>query len=117
MLNNNGYVTEGSGENVFIYRKEVLYTTPAYMGILEGVTRETVINLACSEGIEVKEAPFTRHDLYVADECFLTGTAAEIIPVIKADDRIIGNGRPGPVATRLISIFRELTRKEGTPIY
>ncbi len=116
MLTGNGYVSEGSGDNVFIYRKGVLLTPPPYLGILEGITRATIMELAREEGIEVREQPFTRHDVYVADECFLTGTAAEVIPVIEVDGRAIGSGTPGPVTRRLIQLFRELTRTEGVPL-
>ncbi len=116
MLTANGYVSEGSGDNVFIYRKGTLFTPPPYLGILEGVTRAAIIELARADGIEVLEQPFTRHDVYVADECFLTGTAAEVIPVIEVDGRTIGSGTPGPVTRRLIKLFRDLTCTEGVPL-
>ncbi len=116
MLTGDGYVSEGSGDNIFIYRKGVLMTPPPYLGILEGITRAAVIDLARGEGITVQEAPFTRHDLYVSDECFLTGTAAEVIPVIEVDARAIGSGRPGPVTRRLMELFRNLTATEGVPL-
>lgn len=117
MLTSNWYITEGSGDNVFIYRKGILFTTPIYLGILEGITREVVIDLACREGIPVKEEPFTRHDLYVCDECFLTGTAAEIIPVVNADGRSIGDGKPGALTNRLIRLFHETVQQDGVPVY
>jgi len=113
MMTSQGYVCEGSGDNIFIYRKGKLITPPPYLGILEGITREAIIDLAAEEGIQVEEVPFTRHDLYVADECFLTGTAAEVIPVTEADNRVIGDGKPGVVTRLLMERFRELTRKEG----
>lgn len=113
MLSQNGYITEGSGDNIFIYRKGTLYTTPAYLGILEGITRQAVLDLARAEGMPVREEPFTRHDVYVCDECFLTGTAAEVIPVIEVDGRVIGSGAPGPVTLKLMRLFRELTLREG----
>ncbi len=116
MLSQNGYITEGSGDNIFIYRKGALRTAPPYLGILEGVTREAVMELACDEGIPVREEPFTRHDVYVCDECFLTGTAAEIIPVIEVDGRVIGSGAPGPVTLRLMKLFRRLVQNEGTVV-
>ncbi len=116
MMTAQGYICEGSGDNIFIYRKGKLMTPPPYLGILEGITRDTIIKLASNEGIHVEEVPFTRHDLYVADECFLTGTAAEVIPVNKVDGRIIGNGKPGPVTLCLIERFQEVTRKEGFPL-
>lgn len=116
MMNSQGFICEGTGDNIFIYRKGRLITPPVYLGILEGITRETVIELAAKEGIQVAEEPFTRHDLYVADECFLTGTAAEVIPVIEVDMRIIGSGKPGPITRRLMEKFRELTQNEGIPL-
>jgi len=116
MMTPQGYICEGSGDNIFIYRKGKLITPPPYLGILEGITREAIMELARQEGIPVEEAPFTRHDLYVADECFLTGTAAEVIPVTEADTRTIGNGRPGPVTRRLMDRFTELTQHEGVPL-
>jgi len=116
MLTNQGYICEGTGDNIFIYRRGELLTPPAYLGILEGITREAIIELAKQEGIPLREVPFTRHDLYVSDECFLTGTAAEVIPVIEVDQRQIGDGIPGPVTGRLIELFRNLTQHEGTPL-
>ncbi len=116
MTNSQGYISEGTGDNIFIYRKGKLITPPPYLGILEGITREAVIELAHEEGIPLQEAPFTRHDVYVADECFLTGTAAEVIPVIEADMRTIGTGKPGPVTRTLMEKFRELTQTTGTPL-
>lgn len=116
MTNSQGYISEGTGDNIFIYRKGKLITPPPYLGILEGITREAVIELAQEEGIPLQEAPFTRHDVYVADECFLTGTAAEVIPVIEADMRTIGTGKPGPVTRTLMEKFRELTQTTGTPL-
>lgn len=113
MLTANGYVSEGSGDNVFIYRKGTLITPPTYLGALEGITRGVIMELAREEDIPVQERPFTRHDVYVAEECFLTGTAAEVIPVIEVDSRLIGSGKPGPVTRRLITRFRELTGKVG----
>jgi branched-chain amino acid aminotransferase len=117
MLNAEGYVVECTGDNVFFVRDGVVVTPPVHMGILEGVTRNTVIDLARELGITVKEEVFTRHDLYIADECFLTGTAAEVIPVVTIDRRVIGNGRPGPVTQKLIGEFRRVTGILGTPIY
>jgi len=116
MLSNQGYICEGSGDNIFIIRKGKLITPPSHLGILVGITREAVISLAGQENIPVQEIPFTRHDLYVADECFLTGTAAEVIPVIEADNRVIGSGRPGPLTCRLMEMFRDLTQTTGVPL-
>lgn len=117
MLNQEGYVAEATGDNIFLVKNGVLITPPPYVGILEGITRNAVMELAARQGIEVREAVFTRHDVYTADECFLTGTAAEIIPVVKLDGRPIGQGRPGPVTKGLMRAFHELTRVEGEPIY
>lgn len=116
MLTGNGYVSEGSGDNIFIYRKGTLITPPPYLGILEGITREAVMSLARAEGIPVLETPFTRHDVYVAEECFLTGTAAEVIPVIEVDSRAVGTGAPGAVTRRLMELFHNLTQTEGVPL-
>lgn len=116
MLTGEGFVTEGSGDNIFIYRRETLVTPPPYLGILEGITRAVVLELARREGIPVQETPFTRHDVYVADECFLTGTAAEVIPVIEVDSRTVGDGKPGPATRLLMKMFRVLTQTEGVEI-
>jgi branched-chain amino acid aminotransferase len=117
MLNHEGYVTEGTGDNIFIVKKGVLYTPPTYVGILEGITRNTVMELAEKRGIKVVEKVFTRADLYIADECFLTGTAAEVIPVIEVDNRRIGTGEPGRITLELIKDFRALTKVDGPEIY
>ncbi|MGQ9532670.1 MAG: branched-chain-amino-acid transaminase [Desulfotomaculales bacterium] len=117
MLNNEGYVAEATGDNVFIVKNGSLVTPPPYAGLLEGITRNAVIGLARARAIPVYETLFTRHDLYVADECFLTGTAAEVIPVVRIDGRTIGDGKPGKVTSLLIRDFRELTRHDGVPIY
>jgi len=110
MLNHKGEVAECSGDNIFLVRRNVLLTPPIDAGILEGVTREAVIELARESGREVREIALTRYDIYTADECFLTGTAAEVIPVVKLDDRRIGDGKPGPVTRELIERFKRLTR-------
>jgi branched-chain amino acid aminotransferase len=117
MLNAEGYVVECSGDNIFFVKNNVIVTPPTYLGILEGVTRNTVIDLARELGITVEEKVFTRHDLYTAEECFLTGTAAEVIPVVKIDQRIVGNGHPGTVTQKLIEEFHHVTNVLGTPIY
>jgi branched-chain amino acid aminotransferase len=117
MLNAEGYVVECSGDNIFFIKKNVVVTPPVHIGILEGVTRNTVIELARDVGLVVEEKMFTRHDLYTADECFLTGTAAEVIPVVKIDRRVIGTGHPGTVTQKLIEGFHRTTSISGTPIY
>ncbi|HBT46463.1 MAG TPA: branched-chain amino acid aminotransferase [Peptococcaceae bacterium] len=117
LLNREGYVAEATGDNIFIVKDGHLYTPPAYIGLLEGITRNTVMELARKLGIPAEEKVFTRHEVYTADECFLTGTAAEVIPVVRLDDRPIGDGRPGPITRRLISSFRELTMTEGAEIF
>ena len=100
MINNNGYVTECTTENIFIVKNGLLITPPLYVGILEGITRDTVMNLAKEDGITVREEPYTVHDIYISDECFVTGTGAEIIPVINIDGRLVGDGKPGPVTKK-----------------
>lgn len=116
MLTIDGYVAEGTGENIFIVKKGVILTPPAHMGILKGITRQVVINLACESGIPVREEVLTLHDVYTADECFITGTAAEIMPVVKLDGRTIGEGVPGPITKALIKKFRQYTQQTGEPI-
>jgi branched-chain amino acid aminotransferase len=117
MLNAEGYVVECSGDNIFFLKDNVIVTPPTHLGILEGVTRNTVIDLARELGITVEEKVFTRHDLYTAEECFLTGTAAEVIPVVKIDQRTVGNGSPGTVTQKLIEEFHHVTNVLGTAIY
>ena len=117
MLNAEGYVVECSGDNIFFVKDGTVVTPPTHIGILEGVTRNTVIDLARNLGLVVEEKIFTRHDLYTADECFLTGTAAEVIPVVKIDRRVIGNGSPGVVTRKLIEEFHHITSLVGSPIY
>jgi branched-chain amino acid aminotransferase len=111
MLNHKGEVAECTGDNIFLVKNGVLKTPPPDAGILEGITRNAVLRLACEGGIEAQEVTMIRHDLYVADECFLTGTAAEIIPVVSLDGRPIGDGKPGPMTKRLLEAFRALTRR------
>ncbi len=117
MLNQEGYVAECTGDNIFIVKNGVLKTPPPHAGILEGVTRNAVMELARKRGIPVTEPMLTRYDLFTADECFLTGTAAELIPVVKIDDRIIGNGKPGPIFLQLLQDFHELVKVDGIDIY
>ena len=113
LLNSQGYVTECTGENIFAVRGRDLVTPPPYVGILKGITRDTVMRIARELSLSVREEPFTRHDLYTAHEVFLTGTAAEIVPVSTIDSRRIGEGRPGPVTLGLMKEFKKLTPKEG----
>jgi len=110
MLNHKGEVAECSGDNVFLVKGGVLRTPSIEAGILEGITRNTVIELAREAKIKVEEIPLTRHDVYTADECFLTGSAAEIIPVVKVDARPIGNGKPGAMTKQLREAFQRLVR-------
>ncbi len=117
ILNDQGYVAEGSGDNVFIIKDEVIYTPPGYVGALEGITRQAIIEIAQELGYVVKEEPFTRHDVYVADEVFLTGTAAEVIAVVKVDGRVIGEGVPGKHTKRLLEEFRRRVVSEGVKVY
>jgi branched-chain amino acid aminotransferase len=109
MLNHKGEVAECTGDNIFIVKRKALMTPPADAGILEGITRNAVMRLARDAGMEVREPTMTRHDIYTADECFLTGTAAEIVPVVSLDGRTIGKGEPGPVTQDLLRRFRKLT--------
>jgi len=113
MLSHSGYVTEATGENLFIVTGRRVLTPPPYIGVLRGITRATVMELARCQGLEVSEELLTRHDLFNAKECFLTGTAAEIVPVVKIDGRTIGAGKPGPVTKKLQTQFRQLTKTEG----
>ncbi|HEX3016085.1 MAG TPA: branched-chain-amino-acid transaminase, partial [Desulfobacteria bacterium] len=117
MLSQEGYVCEGTGDNIFIVKQGVLMTPPVYVGVLEGITRNTVLEIGRELGYTTKEELFTRHDLYNAEEVFLTGTAAEMIPVSKVDGRVIGSGKPGEVFNRVLPAFRELTKVNGPKIY
>ena len=112
MLNEDGIVTECTVSNIFMIKDEVLYTPPTYVGALDGITRRTVISLAKEMGIEVQEREFTLFNLYNADECFLTGTGAEIIAVKEVDERVIGEGRMGDMTRRLLHRFREYVRED-----
>jgi branched-chain amino acid aminotransferase len=117
MLNEQGYVAECTGDNLFVVKNSLLLTPPVNSGILEGVTRQVVLELARQNGFPIREQDLTRYDIFVADECFLTGTAAEVIPAVQLDRRTIGTGQPGPVTLKLMEDFRGLTRSTGTPIY
>jgi branched-chain amino acid aminotransferase len=107
MYNHEGFVAEATGDNVFIVRDGVIYTPPCQAGSLEGITRAVVIRLAKQEGIPVVERDLTRFDLYVSDEFFLTGTAAEVIGIVEIDGRVVGSGKPGPITLRLRTMFFE----------
>lgn len=111
MLNHKGEVAECTGDNIFLVRGGKLLTPPIDACILEGVTRDAVMELARGAGIEVREIPLTKHDVYIADECFLTGSAAEVVPVVKVDSRTIGDGTPGPITRDLAARFHKLTRE------
>lgn len=117
MLNVQGYVAEGSGDNVFIVKGNKLITPPSSAGALEGITRNAILELGKELGYDVREELFTRHDMYVADEVFLTGTAAEVISVTTVDGRQIGNGKPGPCTNSLLTEFRRLVVQDGEKIY
>jgi branched-chain amino acid aminotransferase len=113
MLSNEGYVTECTGDNIFIIKDGALITPPAHAGILEGITRDVILEIARSKKVQATEELFTRHEVFVADECFLTGTAAEIVPVVKVDGRVIGGGTAGKNTLMFMSEFRKLTKTDG----
>jgi branched-chain amino acid aminotransferase len=117
MLNAEGFVAECTGDNLFIVKKGALLTPPLSAGALYGITRGVVMELAEEEGLAVSEPNLTRYDLFNADECFLTGTGAEIVPVVKIDGRVIGTGKPGPITRKLEEEYRTLTKNSGDPIY
>ena len=117
MLNHLGYVAEATGDNVFIVRNGHIITPPVHTGILEGITREVVFELAGMMNQPLHEEDITLYQVYTADECFLTGTAAEIVPVATVDGRAIGDGRPGPITKRLMERFKEVTLTEGVPVW
>lgn len=117
MLNEEGYVAECTGDNIFIVKRGEIYTPPVYAGSLRGITWQAVLDIAAELGFKVTVQQLTRYDLYTADEFFLTGTAAEVIAAVKLDNRIIGDGTPGPITNKIIARFRELAGSTGTPIY
>jgi len=116
MLNAEGYVAECTGDNIFMVKGGQLLTPPLSAGALYGITRAVVMELARQNGLAVSEPNLTRHDFFNADECFLTGTGAEIIAVVKIDGRVIGRGKPGTVTEKLVAQFRQLTQVSGEPI-
>jgi len=117
MLNSQGHVAECTGDNLFIVKDGALATPPTWAGILVGITRAAVMELAAKRGVAICEKVLVLPDLYAADECFLTGTAAEIVPVVKIDGRLIGTGEPGPVTEKLRAAFVELTKTDGHVVY
>jgi branched-chain amino acid aminotransferase len=114
MLNDQGFVAECTADNIFIVHKGEIITPAASQGALKGVTRSTIFDIARDLGVPIREADLTRYDIWVADECFLTGTGAEVVPTVKLDGRVIGDGRPGPVTKRVLEAFRKRVLVEGT---
>lgn len=117
MLNHDGIVAECTGDNIFIVKDEVIYTPPIHVGILDGITRNLVIEIAKQLGYQVQEKEFTLFNVYNADECFLTGTAAEAIPVTSVDGRVIGDGVAGAITSKLLKAFKAYANSNGTSIY
>jgi branched-chain amino acid aminotransferase len=117
LLNAEGFVAECTGDNLFIVKEGQLLTPPLSAGALYGITRRVVMEIAAESGLPVSEPNLTRYDLFNADECFLTGTGAELVPVVKIDGRVIGTGKPGPITARLETQYRALTKASGEPIY
>ena len=113
MFTASGYVAECTGDNIFIIKDGSLVTPPAYLGILKGITRAAVMDIGKKIGLEAKEEVLTRHNLFTANECFLTGTAAEIMPVVSVEERTIGNAKPGKTTLKLMQEFRKLTKVDG----
>ena len=117
MLNEAGYIAECTADNFFMVKGGTLFTPPVSAGALRGITRGTILELAEDMGVPIKETELTRYDVFVADECFLTGTGAEMVGVVKVDSRVIADGKPGPMTQALLEKFRQLTRSTGTPIF
>jgi len=117
MLNAQGFVAECTGDNIFIVKSGQMFTPPLSAGALYGITRAVVMDLARKGGVPVSEPNLTRYDLFNADECFLTGTGAELIPIVKIDGRLIGTGKPGPLTGKLVEKYHALTKTSGEPIY
>ena len=117
MLNAEGFVAECTGDNIFIVKGDSLLTPPLSAGALYGITRQVVMDLAAQSGMKVSEPNLTRYDLFNADECFVTGTGAEVVPVVKIDGRIVGTGKPGAVTANLVAQYHALTKSSGEPIY
>ncbi len=117
MLNSEGFVSECTGDNIFMVKQGQLLTPPLSASALYGITRKVVLDLATEAGIPTGEPNLTRYDLFNADECFLTGTGAELVPVVKIDGRVIGSGKPGPITRMLVERYHALTKVSGEPIY
>lgn len=117
MMNAQGYVTEGSGDNIFIVKNGVVTTPPCYLGALEGITRQAIIELCGKLDIPLKEEPFSMHDVYIADEVFFTGTAAEVIAAREIDGRTIGKGQAGPITLQLLEEFRKIVEIDGYKVW
>jgi branched-chain amino acid aminotransferase len=116
MLNEQGYVGECTGDNVFIVKRGIVSTPTIASGALDGITRQAVIELLVEMGVTIREVTMSRHDIYTADECFLTGTAAEVIPAVQYDRRPIGDGKPGPLTKKLVERFHALVNSTGTAV-
>jgi len=116
MLNEQGYVAECTADNIFVIKRGEIFTPPISAGALRGITRGVVFDIAAELGLKISEPDLTRYDIYTADECFLTGSGAEVIPMVRLDSREIGDGKPGPITAQLIARFRELTQSTGTTI-
>jgi branched-chain amino acid aminotransferase len=117
MLNAEGFVAECTGDNVFIVKNSEVQTPPLTAGALYGITRRVVLDLATEAGLKAAETNLTRYDLFNADECFLTGTGAELVPIVKIDGRVIGSGKPGVITQQLVERYHALTKMSGEPIY
>lgn len=117
MLNSEGFVAECTGDNIFIVKENQVLTPPLTAGALYGITRGVVLELATELGYKVAEPNLTRYDLFNADECFLTGTGAELVPIVRIDGRVIGEGKPGPITAKLVEQYHALTKVSGEPIY
>lgn len=116
MLNEQGYVAECTGDNVFIIKNGVVYSPPISDGALDGITRQVIFEIARDNAIQIIEKSLTRYDIFTADEAFLTGTAAEVIPFVELDQRPIGSGAPGEITKKIIAIYRDIVRSQGTPL-
>jgi branched-chain amino acid aminotransferase len=116
MLNEQGYVAECTGDNLFLVKRGEVFTPPISAGGLDGITRRAAMDLLKEMGVSVQEVNMTRHDIFTADECFLTGTAAEVIAAVALDRRLIGDGKPGPLTQKLVAKFKAMVNSTGTPV-